>query len=388
MSNSVEFERHKNVGGSDVGALLGVSKFSTPEDVLYSKLSEEKRKDLGIETKPFKGNIYTEVGNIFEEKIQECLGLKHDQERYYGEIDGFGLRVHIDGAYDIEAEDIGLHEIKVVSYVGKSGKPYEMHKKATKDKVLNDYMPQLQFQMYLTNQKKNTLTILPRNNSIKNELKKVRTLYGLSNLQDQGEFDDDILWKTVVEDLRDRFKDNVVSKEDLILVEVKRDDEQINFIKENIKVLVKYIRLLESCNCEFECLSLVQDYLEELSNLKSVDKNELMEQSNKVLLLEKQLTDFKKIEKEYKYEKLKLEQLMLDNGIKKWETPNGIKISRGDDTPEETIKVIDYEKAFNHLKNVVEEVLIEEALFIGEEQKVVKGKKGSFRITIPQKLLK
>lgn len=386
--NSVEFEREKNVGGSDIPSLVGVSKFNTPVDVLYSKLSQETCKRLDIEKKTFVGNIYTEVGNIFEPKIQECLGLGYDQERYFGEIDGFGMRVHIDGAIDIHKENIGLHEIKVVSYVGKSNKPYEMHKTNTKNKVLETYMPQIQFQMLLTNQKENTLTILPRNNKVKNKLASIRKEYGLSPLQDKGEFNDEILWKTVTDRLQSEFKDYEVTKEELILVKVKRDEKTIESIMQHIKVLVRYINKLEECECQFEALSLVQDFEREIRELKGKDNNELLEQhSNELLSMEKQMVAFKALQEKYNAEKKKLEELMVENGIHKFETPNGIKISRGKDTPDEEIEEIDWETIALVLTRFAKQSDVDDIFERHTEKKIKKGKKGTFRISIPKPLL-
>lgn len=54
---------------------------------------------------------------------------------------------------------------------------------------------------------------------------------------------------------------------------------------------------------------------------------EVVETSHKVIALEEKLAEFKAIEKEYKDLTDQLYSLMKENGIKKWETPNKVKIT-------------------------------------------------------------
>lgn len=54
---------------------------------------------------------------------------------------------------------------------------------------------------------------------------------------------------------------------------------------------------------------------------------EVVETSHKVIALEEKLAEFKQIEKQYKDLTDQLYTLMKENGIKKWETPNGVKIT-------------------------------------------------------------
>jgi len=54
---------------------------------------------------------------------------------------------------------------------------------------------------------------------------------------------------------------------------------------------------------------------------------EVVETSHKVIALEEKLAEFKQIEKQYKDLTDQLYSLMKENGIKKWETPNHVKIT-------------------------------------------------------------
>lgn len=87
--------REKLVGGSDVPAILGISKYKT-----QFQLAQEK---LGIVPNDFKGNEYTEYGNVLEPQIRDYINAinetnfvpdtRIDREK--------GIRSNTDG-YDAE----------------------------------------------------------------------------------------------------------------------------------------------------------------------------------------------------------------------------------------------------------------------------------------------
>lgn len=93
-SNVVE-NRHMYVGGSDVPVILGISKYKT-----QFQLAKEK---TGIEPSEFKGNEYTEYGNVLEPQIRDYINAinntnfvpdtRIDREK--------GIRSNTDG-YDAE----------------------------------------------------------------------------------------------------------------------------------------------------------------------------------------------------------------------------------------------------------------------------------------------
>lgn len=97
--------------------------------------------------------------------------------------------------------------------------------------------------------------------------------------------------------------------------------------------------------------------------------------SNKIIVLEKKLQEYKKIEQEQKELKNKLKQLMQEKNIKKWETPNGVKITLVEDGGDKIIK------KFN------EKLFKENNLDLWEEysdEVVQKGKSGYIKITFPK----
>src|SRR5574344_3119803 len=122
--------------------------------------------------------------------------------------------------------------------------------------------------------------------------------------------------------------------------------------------------------------------------------NELVvKKLNEVIVLEEKLQKIKEIEKEIKNQKEELKQLKIENNMKKWETPNGKKITLVEDAEDEDIEIetIDYAK-FNteHLELVLKKEAIEKE--IKEAQKpyttitkeTKKGRKGYVLITLPK----
>ncbi len=102
---------------------------------------------------------------------------------------------------------------------------------------------------------------------------------------------------------------------------------------------------------------------------------DLTELSNKVVALENQLAEMKKIEAQAKDLKTQLKAAMENNNIKKWETPNGVKITLVADGEDKIVRKFN-EKLFkdNNLD------LWDEY----NEEVVQKGKNGYVKITLPK----
>lgn len=102
---------------------------------------------------------------------------------------------------------------------------------------------------------------------------------------------------------------------------------------------------------------------------------DLTELSNKIVVLENQLVEMKKIEMQSKELKMKLKAAMENKNIKKWETPNGVKITLVADSEDKVIK------KFN------EALFKENNLDLWDEyseEVVQKGKAGYVKITLPK----
>lgn len=311
-------------GASDLNALMGRSKFTSPTELLISKLPKEKREELELEHEEFHGNIWTEVGNVFETKIQECLGLVGDQESYSMDFDGFKFTCHIDGRSN--EEEWQLHEIKVTGNKHQKGGRYvEMTNEEYIDKLLYEYNYQLQGQMLLTDKMSNVLTALPRRGLMAEKVRDILEEFNLPNLHDLDcpDFAEEVFAR-----VREAFEDYLVNKEDVVMLEVVRSENAIKEIEVKMKILIKYINLLKECDCMFKAIDIISKFEKEIQGGDDVAL-EISSLSNKVLELEKQLVLAKQIEKESKAEKKKLEAFFTENGLSKYETPNGIKISLG-----------------------------------------------------------
>lgn len=104
---------------------------------------------------------------------------------------------------------------------------------------------------------------------------------------------------------------------------------------------------------------------------------DLTELSNKIVALENQLTEMKKIEVQAKELKAQLKSAMENNNIKKWETPNGVKITLVADGEDKVVR------KFN------EQLFKENNLDLWDqysEDVVQKGKVGYVKITLPKEI--
>lgn len=138
-----------------------------------------------------------------------------------------------------------------------------------------------------------------------------------------------------------------------------------------------YKELLEQINQS------VEQFRIDLSKLKEnpfLTEEELMpidltSISNKIIMLEERLQEYKKIEQEQKELKEKLKEMMKEKNVKKWETPSGVKITLVEDGEDKLVRKFN-EKLFkdNNLD------LWEEY----SEEVVQKGKSGYVKITLPK----
>lgn len=116
--------------------------------------------------------------------------------------------------------------------------------------------------------------------------------------------------------------------------------------------------------------------------------NELVinETINKIMAIEDKLKEIKVLETQQKSLKEELKKLMEEYQVKKWETPNGIKIALIEDTPDSWESVTKY----NEVKFAQENPEFHRQwMELHEKYKetiteIKKGKKGYVRITMPK----
>lgn len=166
-----------------------------------------------------------------------------------------------------------------------------------------------------------------------------------------------------------------------LAVYIRPENFNENFESERLKVyrikIEEYKELLEQIN------KAVDQFRIDLAKVKEnpfITEEELLpvdltELSNKVVALENQLTEMKVIENQAKELKTQLKAAMENNNIKKWETPNGVKITLVADGEDKIVKKFN-EKLFkdNNLD------LWDEY----SEDVVQKGKAGYVKITLPK----
>lgn len=111
---------------------------------------------------------------------------------------------------------------------------------------------------------------------------------------------------------------------------------------------------------------------------------DLIELSNKVVVLENQLAEMEKVETLAKELKAQLKSAMQNNNIKKWETPNGVKITLVEDKPDETIieKVVNEDLFRSENLELVKQYELKQSEYLEEKEVIKKGRSGYVKITL------
>lgn len=144
MQDSVNKDRDKYIGGSDIPIIMNLSPYKSRYDLLLEK--------AGYKEDTFKGNIYTEYGNKMESKIRDFINTevlkpksnpfiegKHVREAQGDEI--IGVRIHTDGErtttlgdevleikttskLSYQLEDYKIYLVQLLFYMVNTGAPY------------------------------------------------------------------------------------------------------------------------------------------------------------------------------------------------------------------------------------------------------------------------
>ena len=158
MQKSVNEDRDKFIGGSDIAVIMNLSPFKKRFDLLLEK--------AGLKENDFEGNEYTEYGNVLEPKIRDFINEKYSKNFVeYKKING-DIRCHLDG-YDEDME-IGVLEIKTTSQIHDNLDDYKV------------YLVQTLFYMQETNKNKGMLAVYHRPDDF-NEIvdKTTLSVYGI-----------------------------------------------------------------------------------------------------------------------------------------------------------------------------------------------------------------
>lgn len=109
----VTTDRNLYLGGSDISAILGISRFKTRWQLLQEKCD--------IIENDFEGNAFTNYGNIMEGKIRDWVNAVYDMNfKEDKKIKGF-IRVHTDGT---DRKNKAILEVKTTSLIHEKAEDY------------------------------------------------------------------------------------------------------------------------------------------------------------------------------------------------------------------------------------------------------------------------
>ena len=212
MQKSVKEDREKYIGGSDIPVIVGISPFKTRYELLLEK--------AGLKEDDFEGNIYTEYGNVMEEKIRSYINEKYDTAFVEGKHIEGDIRCHTDG----ENKDYIL-EIKTTS---------EIHENIDDYKT---YLVQLLFYMYHTKRHLGMLAVYERPEDFNEEFEKERLHIYSVKIEDYQELINKI--NNAVDQFRidlQKLKENpFLTEEDLLPIDLTKISYEIIALENKLK---------------------------------------------------------------------------------------------------------------------------------------------------------
>ena len=120
MQETVTKDRELYIGGSDMPAVMGISPFTSRFDLLKYK--------AGVEENEFKGNEFTEYGNVMEEKIRNfvnTLGWNFKEEKIIlADSEVLPIRYHADGT---DKANKTVLEVKTTSQIHHDVNDYKVY---------------------------------------------------------------------------------------------------------------------------------------------------------------------------------------------------------------------------------------------------------------------
>lgn len=224
MQDTVNKDREKYIGGSDIPVIMDISPFKSRFDLLLEK--------AGYKENDFTGNVFTEYGNTLEPKIRDYINKhfcnmetsfvegKHVREATDGEI--IGVRIHTDGENDNE-----ILEIKTTSQIFEDVNDYKL------------YLVQLLYYMILTDKEYGVLAVYERPEDLNEELDHERLHIYTINAEDYKdlikEIGDSI--ESFIEDLK-KVKDNpFITEEELLPAEIPEITKRILAFEYQLKLM-------------------------------------------------------------------------------------------------------------------------------------------------------
>ena len=315
MQESVKQDREKFIGGSDIPIIMELSPFKSRFDLLLEK--------AGYKKNDFEGNVFTEYGNKMESKIRDYVstitGLRFKEGKHI---------CTIPKEWDVTPNGMRIRchtdgENDIVNSILEIKTTSQLYDNVDDYEL---YLVQLLFYMFMTGMEAGLLAVYKRPDDMSEE-------FNADNLQ---------LWTFSMADYTDLMN----------------------------RIVNAVIRFL--------------DDLQKVKSNPFITEEELLpadvtEIASRIVAFEQQLSRMKELEKKVKSEKDRLKTAMETAGVKKWETPNGYKITLIPDTDDTVVT----EESFNAERFMAEHPEIVEQ-YMETKNVIKKGKKGYVRITSPK----
>lgn len=178
---------------------------------------------------------------------------------------------------------------------------------------------------------------------------------------------------------------NTNKEHGILAVYQRPEDMDETFHAENLQLWNIYMEDHQDLIAEIN--QAVIRFLADLQKVKSnpfITEEELLpadipDITKRIIAFEQQISRMKELEKKIKSEKARLKTAMETAGVKKWETPNGTKITLVADTEDKAVK----EPFFNAERFMAEHPELVDQ-YMEEKTTIQKGKAGYVKITLPK----
>lgn len=239
MQESVKINRNHYIGGSDIPAIMGISRFKSRYDLLRQKAN--------LEDDTFTGNKYTEYGNTLEPKVRDYINRQFDYHfsearfvkepyEYDAEFD-FPIRCHLDGLQRKTVLEIKTTGEEVLDLV----------KNERDDVVLRTtfkvYLVQTLFYMMNTGNTVGCIAVYFRPKDLDEEFKPERLHCYWFNFKDYADIVEEISYEVrrFISDVDKLKKNPFLSEEDFLPMDLKVIAQNLIYFEDVIKQYKKTI---------------------------------------------------------------------------------------------------------------------------------------------------
>lgn len=304
MQESVKINRNYYIGGSDIPAIMGISKFKSRFEILRQKAD--------LEEDTFTGNKYTEYGNTLEPKIRGYLNRQW-QEKFEESIHvkdpsdfDFPIRCHLDGESEKSVLEIKTTGEDLIDLV----------KNESDDVVLRStfkiYLVQTLFYMMNADKKVGCIAVYFRPKDLNEEFEFSRLRCFWFNIKEYEDIVEEITnsIKMFVADVQKLKKNPFLSEEDFMPMDLKVIAKNLLYFDDVIRQYKKQLEefdLLKAKMLQAMIDHNIESFRTENGTLISaVAGTEPTEVIEKVFDIDQFTADHPKLAKKYTTEQVKL----------------------------------------------------------------------------------